>query len=296
MILASIDIGSNASRMIICDVHQYKDGSIDFVKLNLLRIPLRLGFEVFQKGKISSAKQQMIIDTMKAYKQLYKIYKVDEWVACATAAMREAKNGKEIIQAIKKETGIGIQILSGAEEASVLYDAHLQYEGLSRGVYLYIDVGGGSAELTLFNKKKLISKKSFNIGTIRILTDLVKEETWDELKKYCKDIQKTYPRIKMIGTGGNINKVFSLSKTKEGKPLSSNYINSFYQQLASCSLEERMHIYHLREDRADVIVPALYVFNLIMKWTGINRVYVPKMSLADGLIRNLYTQLNQEQD
>lgn len=288
MILAAIDIGSNASRMIISEAHQYNDGSLDFVKLNLLRIPLRLGFDVFRFGMIPAEKRQMIIDTMLAYQQLNKIYKVEHCVACATSAMRDARNSIDIVQSVKAATGISIEILSGAEEATVLYDAHLQVFGNKDEVCLYIDVGGGSTELTLFNDSKLISKKSFNIGTIRLLTDLVSDELWEEMKSYCKALQKKYSKIKPIGAGGNINKIFSLSKTKEGKPLSAALIKDYYRELAACTVEQRMQLYQLREDRADVIVPALQIFNAILKSIQAEEIFVPKMSLADGLLCNLY--------
>ncbi len=291
MILAAIDIGSNASRMIISEAHQYKDGSLDFVKLNLLRIPLRLGFDVFRFGKIAAEKRQMIIDTMLAYQQLNKIYKVEHCVACATSAMRDAKNSIDIVQSVKTATSIDIQILTGAEEATVLYDAHLQDFGNKDEVCLYIDVGGGSTELTLFNDSKLISKKSFNIGTIRVLTDLVSDALWEEMKTYCKELQKKFPKIKPIGAGGNINKIFSLSKTKDGKPLSVALIKDYYRELAACTVEQRMQLYHLREDRADVIVPALQIFNAILKGIQAEEIFVPKMSLADGLLRNLYHKI-----
>lgn len=288
MILAAVDIGSNACRMLICDAHTYKDGTIDFTKLNLLRIPLRLGFDVFRFGKISAEKRQMIIDSMIAYKQLYKIYKVEDWVICATSAMRDASNSRDIILSVQEETGIHIDILSGAEEASVLYEAHIERQSEQDGVSMYIDVGGGSTELTLFQNNKLIKKQSFDIGTIRILTDNVHEEEWSALRTYAKDIQKNHSYLKVIGTGGNINKVFSLSKTKEGKPLSIELIKDYYRELAATTLDERMHLYGLREDRADVIVPALQIYSSILKWVGVRDIYVPKIGLADGLVRNLY--------
>lgn len=291
MILAAIDIGSNACRMLICDVHPYKDGSIDSTKLNLLRIPLRLGFDVFRYGKISSEKKQMMIDTMIAYQQLYKIYKVERMVACATSAMRDAKNSEDIIKAVKSHANIDIEIISGAKEAEILNNAHSKINQGSPQNTLYIDVGGGSTEITAFCKNEVKYKQSFNIGTIRLLTDNVNPDEWTKLKDFLKIIQKDLKDIKTIGTGGNINKIFSLSKTKEGKALSLELLKDYYREFSACTVEERIHFYKLREDRADVIVPALQIYSTAMKWLDTKEIFVPKIGLADGLIQQMYSEM-----
>lgn len=288
MILGAIDIGSNACRMLICDAHPYKDGSVDFTKLNLLRIPLRLGFDVFRFGKISVEKRQMIIDSMIAYKQLEKIYKVEHLVVCATSAMRDAANSREIIHAVKEYSGIDITIISGSQEAAILNDAHFSTISDNEAPSVYVDVGGGSTEITTFVHNELKYKRSFNLGTIRILLDNIQEQEWMEMKQYLKDITKELKNFKVIGTGGNINKVFSLSKTKEGKSLSAELLKDYYREFAACTVEDRMHLYKLREDRADVIVPALQIYTSALKWVGATEIFVPKIGLADGLIKNLY--------
>lgn len=290
MILAAIDIGSNAGRMLIVEAHQYKDGTTDFTKLNLVRIPLRLGFDVFQRGEISIEKQQMLVDTMIAYKQLLKIYKVDMVRACATSAMRDAKNGKDIIAAVNDATGIQIEIITGAEEATILFETHIAETISKKGVYIYVDVGGGSTEITVFANGVLHDKRSFNVGTIRLLMNDDMSSVLEDMKNYLKQYARKYNDITVIGSGGNINKIFSLSKTKEGKPLSATMLKDYYRELSACTVEERMHLYNLRADRADVIVPALQIYTSVMKWSGAAEIYVPKIGLADGLVRHMYQQ------
>lgn len=294
MILAAIDIGSNAARLLISEVSVYKDGTVDYTKLTLLRIPLRLGFDVFSNGSISEVKKKKLKDTIKIYKMLMDVYEVEAFKACATSAMRDAANGSEIMKEIQQETGIEIQIISGMEEASILYETHIADNMNSDKSYMYIDVGGGSTEVTLFAKGHTIFKESFNIGTIRLLNGGVNDEHWEHLKWYIKTHVKDYQPVVAIGTGGNINKIFSLSKRKEGKPLPLQLIRDYYKELAASSVEERMHLYNLRSDRADVIVPALQIYSSIMRWAGAEEIYVPKIGLADGLIRMLYERKSKE--
>lgn len=290
MILAAIDIGSNAGRLLITEAKEYKDGSVDFTKLNLLRIPLRLGFDVFESGSISSEKEEQVMDTMLAYQTLMKIYKVDALKACATSAMRDAINGKEIINRIKKKTGIDISIITGSEEANIIYETHIAEKLNNKQAYLYIDVGGGSTEVTMFAKNEIVFKESFNIGTIRLLTDKVSEEQWEMMKRFIKNEAKNFPKIEAIGSGGNINKIFSLSKRKDGSPLPIQLLRDYYKELSASSVEERIHLYGFREDRADVIVPALQIYTSIMRWAGAEQIFVPKIGLADGLIKLLYKE------
>ncbi|MFA6151622.1 MAG: exopolyphosphatase [Chitinophagaceae bacterium] len=290
MILGAIDIGSNAARLLISEAALYKNGTVDYTKLTLLRIPLRLGFEVFEKGIISAEKQKQLLDTMKAYKLLMDIYKVESYRACATSAMRDAKNGKQIIAEVLKETGINIEIIAGQEEANIIYETHIA-ENLSTGKsYLYIDVGGGSTEVTLFADNKIAFKESFNIGTIRLLNKSVTDEQWNHMKWYIKTHTAGLQPLVAIGSGGNINKIFSLSKKKEGKPLTLELLKDYCRELSASTVEERMHLYNFRADRADVIVPALEIFVAIMRWSGAVEIYVPRIGLADGLIKMQYAE------
>jgi exopolyphosphatase/guanosine-5'-triphosphate,3'-diphosphate pyrophosphatase len=291
LILAAIDIGSNAARLLISEASAYKDGTVDYTKLTLLRIPLRLGFDVFDKGFISDEKKTLLIDTLKAYKLLMDIYKVEHYRACATSAMRDATNSKEILAEAEAVTGLKVSIISGLEEANILYETHIaEYLSLNKS-YLYVDVGGGSTEITLYSQNQLIFKESFNIGTIRVLHDKVTDEQWEHMKWFVKTHVKDYQPIEAIGTGGNINKIFSISKRKEGKPLPVELLKDYYKELSYTTVEERKHLYHFRDDRADVIVPALQIYISIMRWADADEIYVPKIGLADGLIKIMYKEL-----
>ena len=292
MRLAAIDIGSNAARLLIVDVITDKYGNPIFNKLNLVRVPLRLGFDVFDKKEISKEKRGMILQTMKAYTHLINAYGVTNTIACATSAMRDASNSNDIIRKVKMETGLNIEVITGDFEASLIYENHVAETMDTDHSYLYIDVGGGSTELTFFAEGKLIFKQSFNIGTIRILKDMVNDAKWNELKDFIKIKTKGFKKIVAIGTGGNINKVFSLSKKKDGKPLSIELLKDYYKEISSFSLEDRINVYKLRPDRADVIVPALQIYINIMRWSDSEEIYVPKIGLADGLIQHLYSELS----
>ena len=293
MRLAAIDIGSNAARLLISDVIENVGTVPSFIKLNLVRVPLRLGFDVFEQGYISPHRMGMIMETMQAYHHLLKVYDVHHVIACATSAMRDAANSKEIIDSVKKATGINIEIISGDLEASVIYENHVAESMGTDNSYLYIDVGGGSTELTFFADGKLAFNKSFNIGTIRLLKGQVLESLWEEMKETIKAKTKGYKKIIAIGTGGNINKVFSLSKKKEGRPMELNMLRDYYKELSSFTLEDRMRLYKLREDRADVIVPALQIYINAMRWADADEILVPKIGLADGLIQHLYAMVKK---
>ena len=292
MKLAAIDIGSNAARLLIVEITNDKYGNPVFNKLNLVRVPLRLGFDVFDTGEISKEKRGMILQTMKAYTHLMKAYGVTDTIACATSAMRDASNSSDIIRKIKMETGLNIEVITGEFEASLIYENHIAETMDTDHSYLYIDVGGGSTELTFFAEGKLVFKQSFNIGTIRLLKDMVTDSKWTEIKEFIKNKTKGYKKIVAIGTGGNINKVFSLSKKKDGKPLSIELLKDYCKEISSFSLEDRINVYKLRPDRADVIVPALQIYINIMRWSDAEEIYVPKIGLADGLIQHLYSELS----
>ncbi len=292
MRLAAIDIGSNAARLLITEVVEHPGGKPEFQKLSLVRVPLRLGFDVFENNEISKEKETMVLKTIKAYSYLVDIYGVSHLKACATSAMRDARNAAEIIQKVKDETGISIEVISGDAEASFIYENHIAENMDKLHSYLYIDVGGGSTELTFFAEGKLVFKNSFNIGTIRLLKNQVEETSWDDMKDFIRKETKSYSGdMVAIGSGGNINKVFSLSKKKEGKPLHIELLKDYYKELGSVSLEDRKRLYKLREDRADVILPALSIYINVMKWSGIEQILVPKIGLADGLVQHLYEEL-----
>lgn len=296
MRLAAIDIGSNAARLLISDVVPTEHSQTQFQKINLIRVPLRLGFDVFEQQEISPEKRTMILNTMRAYRHLLDAYGVPltHLKAAATSAMRDAYNAASIIYDIKVQTGIDIEVITGDAEASYIYENHVA-ENLDKDhAYLYIDVGGGSTELTFFANGKLVFKRSFNIGTIRLLKKQVDDSHWDEMKDFIKKETRNYKNLVAIGSGGNINKLFSLSKRKEGKPLSFELLKDYYKEFNSFTVEERIRIYHLREDRADVIVPALQIYINAMRWADIEEIYVPKIGLADGLIQHLYDELNEK--
>jgi exopolyphosphatase/guanosine-5'-triphosphate,3'-diphosphate pyrophosphatase len=291
MKLAAIDIGSNAARLLIAEVIVDEKKNTAFNKLNLIRVPLRLGFDVFETGEISKPRIGMVMQTMKAYKHLMNAYGVEHLKACATSAMRDAKNAADIIRKIKLETDISIEVISGDTEANLVYENHVAENMDKDHSYLYIDVGGGSTELSFFSNGILIYKKSFNIGTIRLLKNMVKEWQWDEMKEVLKAVTKGQKEVVAIGSGGNINKVFSMSKRKDGKPLTLELLKDYYKELSNVSLEERINKYGLREDRADVIVPALQIYTNAMRWAAAEEIYVPKIGLADGLIRHLWDEV-----
>lgn len=291
MKLAAIDIGSNAARLLINDVISDATGKPAFIKLSLVRVPLRLGFDVFEQGEISDHKTEHLIKTIRSYKLLTEVYEVEHLITAATSAMRDAKNAPLVLDRVKNETGIDLKVISGEEEALYIYENHVADTMNSQESWLYIDVGGGSTELTLFSDGKLVSKKSFNIGTIRLLKDQVTEEDWMAMKTFIRQKTTGYHHITAIGSGGNINKIFSLSKNKEGKPLGLQLLLDYYKELSSLNLRERISMYRLREDRADVIVPALLIYINVMRWCGAKEIFVPKIGLADGLIKILYEQV-----
>jgi exopolyphosphatase/guanosine-5'-triphosphate,3'-diphosphate pyrophosphatase len=291
MKLAAIDIGSNAARLLITEVSANAKGTMDFTKVNLVRVPLRLGLDVFDRGFISDQRAENLINTIKAYKLLLDVYEVKYLKACATSAMRDAANGGEIIDRVKAETGIDIRVITGQEEAAYIYENHVAENMDKTKSYLYIDVGGGSTELTLFSKGEMVFKESFNIGTIRLMNHQVTEQQWQQLKDFLKLQLKNIGPVTAIGSGGNINKIFSLSKRKEGKPLNLESLKDYYKEFSSFTVQERIHLYNIREDRADVIVPALQIYVNVMRWANTDEIYVPKIGLADGLIHALYEEI-----
>lgn len=291
MKLAAIDIGSNAARLLITEVIEQDHDEPAFNKLNLFRIPIRLGFDVFETGYISEEKTYMLIQTLKSFRHLINAYQIDTIKACATSAMRDAKNSKQILSVIKKETGLDVEVISGDMEANLIYENHIAEHLEKDKTYMYIDVGGGSTEISVFGNNSLLFKKSYNIGTIRLLKGLVPESIWEEMKDEIRLGTKNLKDVIAIGSGGNINKIFSMSKRKEGKPLYIETLKDYFKELSACSIEQRKSLYGLRDDRADVIVPALQIYLHAMKAAGSEEMYVPKIGLADGLIHHLWDEI-----
>lgn len=283
---AAIDIGSNAVRLLIADITPSGD-SVGFKKNTLIRVPLRLGDDAFLEHHISDKKAGDLVKTMRAFKDLMDVYKVSEYMACATSAMREAKNGPEIVKLIHDEAGVDLQIVHGQTEANIIYASHIE-ENIDKGKnYLYIDVGGGSTELSLFSEGKLLASQSFNLGTIRILDNQDKEETWEEMKEFLRQHTRIFKNLAGIGTGGNINKLYKLSEVKDDAPLSFNKLKSLYNYLNSFSLKDRINVLDLNHDRADVIIPACEIYISVMKWANIKNIFVPRVGMVDGIIQTL---------
>ena len=288
MKLAAVDIGSNAARLLISEASVDENNKVSFTKLSFVRVPIRLGFDVFETGKISDRKINLLLHTIKGFLHICQAYEINSVKICATSAMRDATNSKEVISFIKEETGAEIEVISGSEEASLVFENHIAENLDKQNSYLYIDVGGGSTELTFFSNNTMVFKDSFRIGTIRLLQDHVVESEWDEMKETIKVKTKGFKNIVAIGSGGNINKIFSLSKRKDGKPLSLDLLRDYYKELNSVSLNERIRLYKLKEDRADVIVPALKIYITAMRWADATEIFVPRIGLADGLIQHLW--------
>jgi exopolyphosphatase/guanosine-5'-triphosphate,3'-diphosphate pyrophosphatase len=288
---AAIDIGSNAVRLLISTVTEPDNKPVTFKKTSLVRVPIRLGQDVFTKSYISDESTERMIDTMKAFSLLMKSHRIDAYRACATSAMRDAKNGKAVAEKIASECKIDIEIIDGSDEASIIAATDLHTLVDNNKTYLYVDVGGGSTEFTLFSEGKTIESKSFKLGTVRILNNTITEDVWSEAEQWIKDITKPYSRIEMVGSGGNINNIFKSSNKKLGKPLSYFYLSSYYQLLNSLTFEERISELSLNEDRADVIIPATKIYLSAMKWSKSKSVHVPKIGLVDGIIKSLYQNM-----
>jgi len=283
---AAIDIGSNAVRLLIADIIQ-NNGSISFKKNTLIRVPLRLGDDAFLNQHISDKKAVYLIKSMQAFRNLMDVYKVQDYMAFATSAMREAKNGQEVVFRVKEEAQIDLEIIQGQKEAKIIYASHAEQTIDKSKNYLYVDVGGGSTELSLFSEGELYASRSFNIGTIRMLDNQDKEETWNEMHDFIRENTKTFKGISGIGTGGNINKLYKLSEEKNDVPLSFNKLKTLYNYLNSFSLKDRINVLGLNQDRADVIIPACEIYITVMKWAGIKNIYVPSVGMVDGIIQTL---------
>lgn len=287
--LAAIDIGSNAARVLIKQVERVKDSDGTYTtrmkKLQFLRIPLRLGIDVFSIGKISEEREMQLIRTIKVFRQLLIIYNVVDYRACATAAFRDAKNGKKILRHIRKNLKLDIDIITGDEEARILRDCNKAM----MGNLLYMDVGGGSTELSLVCEGQLIESRSFNIGTLRLLANNVSQSQWDEMKNAVADFCHGFDNIQIIGSGGNINKLFRLTPKRERKTdrMMISSLKEIHAGLSGLNVEQRMEQFDLREYRADVIVPAAELFLMVAEVSGAEDIIVPNVGLADGIINEL---------
>jgi exopolyphosphatase/guanosine-5'-triphosphate,3'-diphosphate pyrophosphatase len=289
---AAIDIGSNAVRLLFCNVIA-DNGRTAFKKAELIRVPIRLGEDSFIKGKISSRKEEKLITAMKAFRYLIDAYDAVDYRACATSAMRDAENRWDIIDRIRKEAGLKVEIIDGKTEADLIYANHIAEFLDKSNSYLYIDVGGGSTEITLFSKGKVVASQSFNIGTIRMLHGQVEKEYWNYFKKWVKEVTAGYKPLVAIGSGGNINKVFKMMRKKENKPMSIGKLRSMFELLESYTYEERIQHLGLNPDRADVILPATRIFLSVMKNAEIEKIFVPQIGLSDGIVHQLYEKHRQ---
>ena len=289
---AAIDIGSNAVRLLIKSIDREAVQEKKIKKVMMLRVPLRLGFDVFSIGELSEKKADKLRRLMKAFRQLMKIYDVDDYRACATSAMRDARNGRTIIKKIEKDTGIRIEIIDGQEEARMIYNNHIECMEDRQGNYMYVDVGGGSTEINLLTNGELVWSVSYNIGTVRMLSNAVKEGTWQQMEEELMKVTEGVAAINIIGSGGNINKLFRLADKKDKKlqrlPVSS--LQTVYDVLKPLTPEERVEAFSLKQDRADVIVPAAEIFLKIAEVVHAEYIYVPVIGLSDGIIDNLYAK------
>lgn len=287
---AAIDIGSNAIRLLINNVIEHDEKPTAFKKSELVRVPVRLGEDSFLRGEISKRNLNRLIKTMQSFDLLMQVYGVEKYMACATSALREAKNGQEVIDKVQKESGVQIQIIDGKMEASIIASTDLKDLIKSDRFYLYVDVGGGSTEFTIFDKGQPVMSRSFEIGTVRILNDLVKDTVWDEIKQWITSNMNVENKVEIIGSGGNINKLHKMSGRKIGQPLSYIWLNAQYHFLNSMAYEDRVSELGLNQDRADVIIPATKIFLNAAKWSKAKKIHVPKIGLADGMIKTLYYQ------
>ncbi|WP_291101104.1 MULTISPECIES: Ppx/GppA phosphatase family protein [unclassified Flavobacterium] len=285
---AAIDIGSNAMRLLITNIVEQDGRETQFNKSSLVRVPIRLGQDSFTVGEISQENIERMSDAMKAFRLLMKVHKVEKYMAFATSAMREANNAHEVVDFISKEADIKIEIIDGKKEAAIIASTDLHHLLKTDKTYLYVDVGGGSTEFSLFSNGKIVVSKSFKAGTVRLLNEMVRDIVWKEMEKWVKTNTQDYDEVTLIGSGGNINKLFKMSGKLQDKPLSFIYLNSQYALLNSLTYEQRISELGLNPDRADVIIPATQIYLNAMKWSGARNIYVPKIGLSDGIVKAMY--------
>jgi exopolyphosphatase / guanosine-5'-triphosphate,3'-diphosphate pyrophosphatase len=289
MLLAAIDIGSNAVRLFFANVFD-QNGEIVVEKASLVRVPIRLGEEVFKKGKISKEKAERLVKTMNAFKLLIEVVQPVAFRACATAAMREAENSEEVLKRIKKEAGIDIQVIDGLEEARILSTvSNLSFNGNYKRV-MFIDVGGGSTEISILENQQIVESNSFKIGTVRLLNGMVKASEWGNMQNWLTQFKGKNGQLLLVGSGGNINKITKLYGDIGHKTLSFSEIEQALNHLGAYSVQDRIELMGLRPDRADVIIPAGQIFHFIMKYLQAGFVFVPKIGLSDGMVSILFRE------
>ncbi len=287
MKFAAIDIGSNAVRLLFCNVYE-DNGTTYYKKAELIRVPIRLGEDSFLHKKISQKKADKLVTAMKAFKHLIDVYDAVDYRACATSAMRDAENGYDVVARVRKEAGIKIEIIDGKTEADIIFSNHIEEHLDAANNYLYIDIGGGSTEITLFSKNKVVVSQSFNVGTIRMLHEQIDKEYWNYFKNWVKEQTAGYKPLIAIGSGGNINKLFKMIGRKPTKPISTLKVKNLYEVLESYTYEERMQVFGMNPDRADVIIPASKILLSVLKKAEIDKIIAPQIGLSDGIVRLLH--------
>lgn len=262
------------------------------MKSSMVRVPIRLGEDSFTVGEISKRNEKRMIKAMKAFKHIMRINKVKAYMACATSALREANNGEEVVANIKAKTGIDIQVIDGKREAEIIATTNI-FESINKNrTFLYIDVGGGSTEFSVLVKGERVVSKSFKVGTVRMINNMVSDKVWDEIKAWIEEHTQQYSKLALLGSGGNINKLFKIAGIKEGRPLSFIKLNSLYNDLVQLDYNERILQFELNPDRSDVIIPATQIYLKALQWSGCTEIFVPKIGLSDGMIKVLYKQHN----
>jgi exopolyphosphatase/guanosine-5'-triphosphate,3'-diphosphate pyrophosphatase len=288
---AAIDIGSNAIRILIANIIQ-TEHNVVFQKNSLIRSPVRLGEDSFTLGEISPKSLKRFVKTMKAFKLLMNIHGVSHYKAFATSALREANNSSYVIKTVKKKAGIKVEIIDGTKEAEIISNSKISEFINTQKTFLFVDVGGGSTEFTFINEGNHIVSKSFKIGTVRLINNLIDDRVWVGIEKWIKKNSMKYDKITLMGSGGNINKLFKLSNIKEGKPLSKIKLSQLFNQLEKMNYEDRILKFELNPDRADVIVPAARIYLKALEWSGGQKIYVPRFGLSDGMIKYMYKNFN----
>tara|TARA_B100001057_G_scaffold192075_1_gene192993 strand:- start:1903 stop:2796 length:894 start_codon:yes stop_codon:yes gene_type:complete len=288
---AAIDIGSNAIRILIANIIQ-TEHNVVFQKNSLIRSPVRLGEDSFTLGEISPKSLKRFVKTMKAFKLLMNIHGVSHYKAFATSALREANNSSYVIKTVKKKAGIKVEIIDGTKEAEIISNSKISEFINTQKTFLFVDVGGGSTEFTFINEGNHVVSKSFKIGTVRLINNLIDDRVWIGIENWIKKNSMKYEKITLMGSGGNINKLFKLSNIKEGKPLSKIKLSQLFKQLEKLNYEERVLKFELNPDRADVIVPAARIYLKALEWSGGQKIYVPRFGLSDGMIKYMYKSFN----
>jgi len=285
---AAIDIGSNAMRLLITNVLEQDGHAPQFHKSELIRVPIRLGQDAFTHGEITAESRLRMVAAMQAFKLLMQVYRVSRYKACATSAMREAYNGWEVVDEVRQQAGIQIDIIDGKTEAAIIAHSGLSQYVSNDDNCLFVDVGGGSTEFSLFIDGQLTASRSFKNGTVRLLNQMVPDSVWDDMQQWLEQHTSGLDSLQMVGSGGNINRLFKMSGIPQERPLGYMYIHAQYEHLSQLSYEQRIAELGLNPDRADVIIPAIRIYLHAMKWSHTQHLYVPKIGLSDGMVKAMY--------